>query len=159
MPTVVNLFVGYRVVRYRSLHVERLWCLLALLHLQVDQLHKSNEVYSNAKQHRNVAFGLEWLMLDATLRSGCKVSTVQRKADFTARTTNIKRLYLATIVTNSLQDLFDLGHKTVVVDRCSKLDDTKMSRTLDHVLFASLTLEVSIDRTEMRIVWTLFARS
>jgi len=46
-----------------------------------------------------------------------------------------------------------------MVDRDGQLDDAKMTRTLNHVLFASGTFVVAIDGTQMRVVETFLSRS
>ena len=56
------------------------------------------------------------------------------------------------------EDLFDLLEKAVVEDRGLQLDDTKVTRTLSLVFFASRTTEVAINSAEMRIVWTSLTR-
>jgi hypothetical protein len=83
---------------------------------------------------------------------------------------------LSTIMANRFQDLLDLSKEsclgvsetdeqerlvrlTVMVDRHRQLDDSKVTRTLGHVLFAGGTFEVAIDGTQMRIVQTFFSRS
>ena len=48
---------------------------------------------------------------------------------------------------------------TIMIDRHRQLDGSKMTRTLGHVFFASGTFEVTIDRTQMRIVETFLSRS
>jgi len=66
---------------------------------------------------------------------------------------------LATVVADSLQDLLDLGHESIVVDWSSKLDDTKVSRAFSHVLFTGVTLEIAVDGAQMRVVRTFLSRS
>lgn len=60
---------------------------------------------------------------------------------------------------DGLEDLLDLLQKTVVEDWSRQLDDTEVARALDLIFFASRAPEVSIDGSEMRIVWTSLARS
>jgi hypothetical protein len=73
--------------------------------------------------------------------------------------TYIDSLDLATVMTDSLEDLLDLVHEAVVIDGLGELDDTKVADTLLHVLFASGASEVAIDGSEMRIVRTFLTRS
>ena len=61
-------------------------------------------------------------------------------------------LDFATVVTDSLENLLDLGQEAVVVDRLSELDDTKVTGTDVLILFTGRALEVAIDGTKMRIV-------
>jgi len=75
------------------------------------------------------------------------------------RKTNVKRFDLATVVTDSLEDLLDFGHESVMIDWSRKLDDTKVAWTFSHVLFTSTAFEIAIDCSEMRIVRTFLARS
>lgn len=44
-------------------------------------------------------------------------------------------------------------------DWSSQLDDTKVARAFGLIFLASRTPEVSIDGTEMRIIWTSLTRS
>ena len=77
---------------------------------------------------------------------------------------------------DSLQDLFNLSKEpylsmskvgeqermvrlTVMVDGHGQLDDSEVTRTLGHVLFAGGTFEIAINSTQMRIVQTFFSRS
>jgi hypothetical protein len=66
---------------------------------------------------------------------------------------------LATIVTNSLQNLLHFCKETIVVDWLRQLDDTKVTWTNILILFAGSALEVAIDGSEMRIVRASFAGS
>lgn len=76
-----------------------------------------------------------------------------------AGATDIKCLDFATVVADRLQDLLDFCHKAIMIHWSCKLDDTKVTRAFSHVLFTSTASEIAIDRTEMRIVRTFFARS
>jgi hypothetical protein len=73
--------------------------------------------------------------------------------------TNISSFDLATVVADSLQDLLDLGHESVMVDWSRKLDDAEVSRAFSHVLFTGVTLEIAVDCAQMRIVRTFLSRS
>jgi hypothetical protein len=73
--------------------------------------------------------------------------------------TNISSFDLATVVADSLQDLLDLGHESVMVDWSRKLDDAEVSRAFSHVLFTGATLEIAVDCAQMRIVRTFLSRS
>jgi hypothetical protein len=61
-------------------------------------------------------------------------------------------------VAYGLQDLFDLLEEAVVEDGSLQFDDTEVARALGLVFFAGRASEVSIDGTEMRIVWTSLTR-
>ena len=99
------------------------------------------------------------------------VDSVSISQDMLARTmssTYVNCFDLSTIVANRLQYLLDLSKKTyslvsevqqerplsitIMVDRHSQLDDSKVTWTLGHVFFAGGTLEVAIDRAQMRVV-------
>ena len=73
--------------------------------------------------------------------------------------TNISSFDFATVVADSLQDLLDLGHESIVVDWRSKLDDSKVSRAFGHVFFTGVTFEIAVDGAQMRIVRTFLSRS
>lgn len=60
---------------------------------------------------------------------------------------------------DSLQDLLDLGHESIMVDWCRKLDDAEVSGAFSHVLFTGVTLEIAVDRAQMRVVRTFLSRS
>ena len=62
-------------------------------------------------------------------------------------------------MTDSLQDLLDLDHESIVVDWGSKLDDAEVSRAFSHVLLTGVTLEVAIDRAQVRVVRPFLSRS
>ena len=76
-----------------------------------------------------------------------------------AENTDISGLDLATVVTDRLQDLLDLGHEAMVVDRSSQLDHTEMARTFSHILFTGVAAEVAIHRAKMRVIRTFLSRS
>ena len=73
--------------------------------------------------------------------------------------TNISSFDLATIVADSLQDLLDLGHESIMVDWCRKLDYAEVSGAFSHVLLTGVTLEIAVDRAQMRVVRTFLSRS
>jgi hypothetical protein len=73
--------------------------------------------------------------------------------------TDISSFDLATVVAHSLQDLLDLDHESIVVDWSSKLDDAEVSRAFSHVLLTGVTLEIAVDRAQMRVVRTFLSRS
>jgi hypothetical protein len=73
--------------------------------------------------------------------------------------TNISSFDLSTIVADSLQNLLDLGHESIMVDWCRKLDDAEVSGAFSHVLFTGITLKIAVDRAQMRVVRTFFSRS
>ena len=75
------------------------------------------------------------------------------------RKTNVKRFDFATVETDSLEDLLDFCHESIVIDWSRKLDDTKVAWTLSHVFFTSTAFEIPINCSEMRIVRTFLARS
>jgi hypothetical protein len=75
------------------------------------------------------------------------------------RVADLNCLDFTTVVADSLENLLDLVHEAIVVDRSSKLDDTKVARAFLLVLFAGGASEVAIDSTEMRIVRTFLTRS
>ena len=75
------------------------------------------------------------------------------------KVTDLDRLDFTAAVADSLENLLDLVHETIVVDRNSKLDDTKVARTFLLVFFTGGASEVAIDGTEMRIVRTFLTRS
>jgi hypothetical protein len=60
---------------------------------------------------------------------------------------------------DSLENLFHLLEKAVVIDRDVQPDDTEVTRTFSLILFAGRASKVSIDSTEMRIVRASLARS
>ena len=71
----------------------------------------------------------------------------------------MNRLDFTTTVADSLENLLDLVHETIMIDRNSQLHDTKVTGTLLLVFFTSGASEVAIDCTEMRIVRTFGTRS
>jgi hypothetical protein len=76
-----------------------------------------------------------------------------------AETTDFHSFDLAAVVAHSLENLLDLLQKTMMIDRHSQFDDTKMTWALDLVFFAGGAFEVSIDSAEMRVVGTFLSRS
>lgn len=60
---------------------------------------------------------------------------------------------------DSLEDLLHFDHETMVIDRFSQFYDTEMTRAFINTFFALFAFVGSIDRTKMRIVWTLGASS
>lgn len=73
--------------------------------------------------------------------------------------THIERLDLTTIVADCFQDLLHFCHETMMVDGFSQPDDTKMARTFVDAFLALFAFEVSINSTEVRIIWALCTRS
>ena len=73
--------------------------------------------------------------------------------------TNISSFDLATVVADSLHDLLDLDQESIMVDWSSKLDDAEVSRAFSHVFFTGVTLEIAVDRAQMRVVRTFLSRS
>lgn len=57
-----------------------------------------------------------------------------------------------------LEDLLDLLDETRMIDGLGKLDMTKVSGTLGHVLEAGGALELAVDGAKTRVVQTLSAR-
>lgn len=73
--------------------------------------------------------------------------------------TDFESLDFATVVADGLENLLDLLEKAVVKDWSRQLDDAEVAGTFNLVFFAGRAPEVSIDGTEMRIVWTSLTRS
>lgn len=60
---------------------------------------------------------------------------------------------------DSLQDLLDFSHETMMVHRFGQFDDTKMARTFVYSFFTLFALDAAVDSTKMRIIGALCAWS
>ena len=71
--------------------------------------------------------------------------------------TNSVKKHPATVVTDAFQQLFRLPNEPRMINGLCKLNVTKMTRTLRHVLIAGCAFELTIDGTKSWIVQTVLA--